>query len=85
MFQIEGRDVLFDWLEHESDPEQRDLMLSWLADLAQSDDPTDDAWRVPGIRSPVYIALTPVRNVFVKFLFVPQFFAIKLIEFDTLP
>jgi len=85
VFQIEGRDVLFDWLAQETDPEQRELMLIFLAELAQAEDPTANAWRVPGVRAPVYIVLTHVRDVFLKFLYVPQFRAIKLIEFAPLP
>jgi hypothetical protein len=87
MYHIDGRAVLFDWLASESDPEHRTLMLEWLAGLVQEEDPgaNPDVYRVPGITAPVYIAVTPVRNVIVKFLLARRFFTIKLIEFDTLP
>lgn len=84
MYQLEGRDLIFEWLEHETDSELRQGMLDWLALLA--DDPDSiEASRVPGVRAPVFLAVTPVRNVTVTFLRADQFRVLKIIRFDTLP
>lgn len=83
LFQIEGRDVLFDWLEHETDVAKKDVMLAFLADLAE--DPLKNAYRVPGISAPVFLVVTPVNNLTLKFLYAQQFKVLKLIEFEPLP
>ena len=83
MYQIERGDILEDWLAGEPDPEKRLTMLEWMVDLAT--DPLHQAHRVPGVRPPVYLRITPVRNVTLTFLHVEQFHVVKLIEFGTLP
>lgn len=84
MFQIDGRDVLFDWLSRESDSERRLTMLEWLAGWVA--DPLRSAHRVPGVRAPVYMVLVPLRPpVVIKFLYAEQFHALKLIEMGLLP
>jgi hypothetical protein len=83
VYQIEGREVLWAWLEKESDPANRTRMLEFMVDLAT--DPSEDAHRVPGIRAPVYLRVTPVRNVTVTYLIAEQFKVVKLSEFGTLP
>lgn len=83
LYQISGKDVLYDWLSKEPDPSCRLLMLEWLARIAE--DPIRDAYRVPGILAPVYLAVTPVRNVTMTFLFIEQFHTVAIKEFGTLP
>lgn len=60
-------------------------MLEWFASFVH--DPACDgrAHRVPGITAPVYLVVTPVPSVFLKFLCAWQFFTIRLIEFGNLP
>lgn len=57
MYQIEGREVLFDWLAWETDSDCRQAMLDWLVEFVE--DPLADAQRVPGIRAPIYLVVTP--------------------------
>jgi hypothetical protein len=84
MYQIDGRDVLFDWLSREPDPEQRLLMLEWVAGLASA--PYSGSRRVPGIDAPVYIALVATRQITVaRFLVAEQYKTIRLINFRPLP
>ena len=58
-------------------------MLDWMYTFCES--PLDDAHRVPGIRAPVYIVVTPVRRTTLRFLLAEQFRTISLIEFRVLP
>ena len=85
MFQIEGREVLFGWLEKEHDTQRRLGVLEWLTEF--SDDPLKDAWRVPGIRAPVFIVKIPVlpAPVLMKFLYVDQYRVVKIIDLGPLP
>ena len=85
MFQIEGREELWAWLDSEPDSQRRLGMLEWLAEFAA--DPLRDAWRVPGIRAPVFIVKVPLvpLPVLLKFLYVDQYRVIRIIEFSPLP
>lgn len=83
MYQLDGRDVIFDWLSQETDVALRETMLEWLSVFCA--DPLAEAARVPEIRAPVYVVATPVRRVALRFLLAEQFNAIKLIEFVELP
>jgi hypothetical protein len=80
VYQIAGRDLLFDWLERQTDSERRLQMLEWLAEFAA--DPLDRAQRVPGVLAPVYIAVAPLRPpVVVRFLLAEQFRTVRLLAF----
>lgn len=83
MYRIDNEGLLLDWLAHESDPGERQRMLDWMATLA--DDPLAHAHRVPGIRAPVYLVVTPVRRVTLTFLCAREYNVIKLIEWGSLP
>lgn len=83
MYQLDGREVIFGWLAAETDPAEREAMLDWLAAFCL--DPLADATRVPGVRAPVYVVVTPVRGQVLRFLLAEQFQTIKLIEFVPLP
>lgn len=82
MYQLSGKDKLYEWLEQETDAECRQLMLEWLADLCA--DPLRYGHRVPGVRAPVYLAVAPFRRCTLKFLLDDQFHVIRMIEFGTL-
>lgn len=83
-FQIEGREVIFGWLERTSDSNDRLIILDWLAALAH--DPLDEAFRLPGVQAPIYLAVVPLRDpVTVKFLYAEQFRTLKVISVDPLP
>lgn len=84
MYQLDGRDLLFEWLARQGDSNRRLAMLDWLAGLAS--DPLDHAQRVPGVLAPVYTAVAPVRPpVVVVFLLAEQFRTVKLIRIRDLP
>lgn len=83
MYQLDGRDILFDWLSKETDIALREAMLDWLSAFCR--DPLEKAARVPAIRAPVYVVATPVRRVALRFLLAEQFHTIKMIEFVELP
>lgn len=82
MYQVDNRNVLFDWLQREPDVTRRQTMLDWMVELA--DDPLRDAHRIPGIRAPVYLRLTALDNVALKFLHAEQFHVVRLIELGPL-
>lgn len=83
MYQVQGRDVLFDWLAHEPDMDRRQALLDYLVELCS--DPESVSYRVPGIRAPVYLAIVPVaRPIAIKFLLAEQFRTIKLAEIGQL-
>lgn len=85
MFQIEGREELWGWFDSEPDPQRRLGMLEWLAEFATN--PLRDAWRVPGIRAPVFIVKVPLvpLPVLLKFPYVDQYRVIKIIDVGPLP
>lgn len=84
MYQLDGRDLLFEWLARQSDSDRRLAMLDWLAGLAS--DPLERAQRVPGVLAPVYMTVAPVRPpVVVTFLLAEQFRTVKLIRISDLP
>ncbi len=80
MFQIAGREVLFEWMSKEGDRERRLAMLEWLAVFA--DHPLAGADRVPGVRAPVFIVIVPLRPTpaLVRFLYAEQFRTVKIID-----
>jgi hypothetical protein len=82
VYQLSGKDTLYEWLAKESDSENRELMLAWLAQLAE--DPLRYGHRVPGNPAPIYLAVTPVRRWTIKFLLAEQFKTIHIIGFDPL-
>lgn len=83
MYQIDGRDELFNWLERETDARRRQVMLDWLVEFAE--DPTAGAQRIPGTRAPIFLVLPPVDGVTLTFLLAEQFNTVKLLRFGTLP
>jgi hypothetical protein len=84
LYQIDGRDLLFDWLARQTDADRRLAMLDWLAGLAS--DPLGQAQRVPGVLAPVYMAVAPLRPpAVVTFLLAEQFRTLKLIRIRSLP
>lgn len=85
MYQISGKDVIFTWLEHETDSERALLFLDWLVEFAT--DPLKNAQRVPGILAPVYIAIAPLRDkpVVVRFVLADQFHTIVVRGIGPLP
>lgn len=84
MYQIDGRDVLFDWLSKQQDMDRRMLMLEWFVEFAR--DPVAKAYRLPGVKAPVYLAIVPTRpRSAVKFLLAEQFRTVKIISIDPLP
>ena len=83
MYQIDGRDQLFDWLSRETDQAKRQLMLDWLVGFAS--DPLDSAQRLPGVRAPIYIAKTFVPRVLVVFLHAEMFKTVRILEFRRMP
>ena len=83
-YQISGRDVLFDWLARERNPDRRQSMLDWLAVNVR--EPLVGAHRVPGIAAPVYIWIVPLTPpVAVRFLLAEQYRTIRLIRMTTVP
>jgi hypothetical protein len=83
LYQIENKQVLFDWLERHGDMNQRQMMLDWFVDLAT--DPYRVGFRLPSYRSQMYLALTPVTGaVTLRYLVAEQFHSIRLIEFGRL-
>ncbi len=84
MYQLDGRDLIFGWLERETDTRRRQAMLDWLARFAER--PRTDAQRVPGLRAPVYVTVVPLDPpVVVRFLIAEEFRTIRLIELLPLP
>lgn len=85
MFQIVGRDVLFDWLSREGDADRRLAMLEWLSTFTEN--PLDTAHRVPGVKAPVFIVVVPLRPrpVLIRFLYADQYHCVKLIDIGRLP
>ena len=83
MYQLANEQVLHEWLAHESDLNARLAMLDWLAIFAE--DPVAHAIRVPGLRKPIYLVVTPVRNVTLKFMLFEMLHGVHLIEFGELP
>lgn len=79
MYQIEGREVLFDWLRREQDANRRLMFLEWLIDVAS--DPWRVAHRIPAIAAPVCLRIAPVKPpAVVKLLIADQFRTVKLID-----
>ncbi|MDP9389245.1 MAG: hypothetical protein M3Q48_15350 [Actinomycetota bacterium] len=84
MYQIDGREVLFEWLRRQGDPERRMAMLDWIVTFASN--PLAGAQRVPGVRAPVFIAVVPLNPpVVVTFLHAEQFRTVRLIKITPLP
>lgn len=90
MYQISGRELIFTWLERESDPECRELFLEWLTDLAR--DPINDkATRLPGVLAPVYVQIVPLgrgpnsKFVVVRYLVADQFNTVRVMAIGPLP
>jgi hypothetical protein len=82
-YQIVGKDVVYDWLSHEPDPDKRHILLDWLVEVAQ--EPREKAYRVPGSEVPVYLAVVRVRPpITVKYLVADQFRAVKIIKIEPL-
>jgi hypothetical protein len=83
MFQIEPRQVLFDWLAQERNPDRRQAVLDWFAGLVE--EPAGQAHRVPGVRASVYLAVIPCRPpLAVTFLIATEFRTVKLISLEDL-
>lgn len=82
MYQVEGDEVLRDWLASEADPGNREQMLAFIARLAE--EPRSVGHRIPGERAPIYLAMTPVGRTVVRFLLAEQFHVVRLIAFDDL-
>ncbi|MDZ7673739.1 MAG: hypothetical protein U5K30_01510 [Acidimicrobiales bacterium] len=82
MYQIEGKEVLFDWLEKQPDPTKREVMIEFMAKVAEK--PTEVGVKVPDARKPIYVAFTPVNNWIVRYLVVDQFHVVKLGSFVQL-
>lgn len=85
MFQIVGREVLFEWMSNETDPTRRLAILERLASFAE--DPLRHAHRVPGVEAPVFILVVPIRPspVLVRFLYADQFHAVRIIDIRPMP
>lgn len=84
MFQISGRDVVFEWLSRQTDSERRRAMLDWLVDFSQ--EPLANAQRVPGIRAPIFIAVVPLPldAAVVRFLYAEQFRTVRILAIKPL-
>jgi hypothetical protein len=83
MYQIEGDEILFNWLSREPDQERRQAMLDWFWEFAR--DPKSLGSRIPGKRAPVYLAPTRVAGVAFEYLVADPFHTIKLIKFWDMP
>jgi hypothetical protein len=83
VYQLANEQVLLDWLAHETDQNARFAMLDWMAIFAE--EPLASAHRIPGLRKPIYLVVTPVRNVTLKFMLFEMFHGVHLIEFGELP
>jgi hypothetical protein len=86
VYQIEGKDVIFAWLEHEHHSDCRYVFLTWLANL--SEDPhSGGPQRVPGILGPVYIEVVPLgpKHIIVRFLIAEQFHTVRILGIGPLP
>lgn len=82
MYQLDNKNILYAWLEAEPDLTCRQRMLEWMVDLCT--DPTAVGVRVPGVQGPVYLAVTPVRRYYLKYLVADQFKCVRLMEFGLL-
>jgi len=79
LYQLVGRDLLFDWLAQEPNPQRRQAVLDRLAALARR--PTADAQRLPGVRAPVYIAVVATEPlVIIEFLVAEEFRTVRLLD-----
>lgn len=83
MYNVDGRDLLFTWLEREPDATRRQIMLEWIADIA--DDPHNAGIAIPGRRLPVYLAVGRLGDVTIKYFVAEQFHTVQLLEFGRLP
>jgi hypothetical protein len=84
LYQITGRDIIFDWLGGQTDSERTMAMLDWLVEFAG--DPHRYGQRVPGVRAPAYIAIVPLREpVVVRYLLAEQFHTINVLAIGPLP
>lgn len=77
-YQIAGREVLYAWLEGETDSARREAMLAFMAPLAE--DPEFDAIRVPGNRAQVFWRPAPsVPEVIVTYLVAHEYHVVRLL------
>jgi hypothetical protein len=86
VYQIEGKDVIFAWLEHEPNSDCAYLFLTWLANLAE--DPLGGyPQRVPGVLGPVFIEVVPLgaKHIIVRFLVADQFHTVRILGIGPLP
>jgi hypothetical protein len=78
-YQIVDEGVLWDWLAHEPDASKRQAMLEWMVELSER--PRSVGQRLPEVKAPVYLALTPVHPHTLVYLVADEFRAIRLIRF----
>ena len=71
------------WLAREPDGARRQLMLDWFVELSAN--PKKVGQRLPQVRAPVYLAVTPVRPVTLTYLVADEYRTIRLIRFGRLP
>jgi hypothetical protein len=83
LYQIDGRNVIYDWLSHEPVLERRVAFLEWLVELATT--PSAQGRRVPGIPAPVYLAVVLRPPVVVRYLIAEQFHTVRVIGISPLP
>lgn len=82
-YQVVGKNVIYDWLSNEPDPNQRHIMLDWLVQVAH--EPRETGYRVPGVEVPIYLAVVPLKQpVTVKYLVADQFRSVKIIKVEPL-
>jgi hypothetical protein len=85
-FQISGHDVVFSWLSSQPNAECRRVFLDWLA--AVVDDPTGRGTKIPGVLSPIYLAIVPLGQkdtAVVRYLVSDQFHAVRILTIGPLP
>jgi hypothetical protein len=83
VYQINGQDKIFSQLERMSDSSQREVLLAWLADIAEA--PHECGARLPGKGVPVYLAVGRLGALTIKYLVAEQFRTVNIIEFGHLP
>lgn len=82
-YQLNNSAPLDDWFEREPDPDLREHVLSWIANALVADPSAVESFPLP--TSPVVVAaLVPGTDVFLTYVVVEQYRAIRLMSVGRL-